>query len=259
MKRIFALLVLLLPHAAFAGAWTMPRGQTQIIAQTILSGASASYDSSASATIPTQFQKILSSADIEYGWKRWLTLVAIPEFAYARTAISHGPIKTDRDWAGALGARVRLAHTFGVLSAEFTAKSAGAYEMSVSRDGAAGRQIEARLLYGTNFMLFHRRGYIDIESGYRWIAGPRADEIPLDITLGYQINWRTKLMLQSFNIVASGDARPPYQYYRLHKIEFSTVTRLSHRLSVQSGAFISPAGQNSLREQGVCMALWLHF
>ncbi len=237
----------------------MPRGQTQIIAGTTWSTATASFNSSGAPSQPAQFQKLLTSADIEYGWNKWLTIIAIPEFAYARNARPGGIVETNRDWAGAGGVRVRLEHAIGVLSAEFTAKSAGAYEMSVSHDGAAGRQIEARLLYGTNFMLFHRRGYIDIESGYRWIAGPRADEIPLDLTLGYQLNWRTKLMLQSFNIVASGNARPPYEYYRLHKIEFSTVTRLSHRLSIQSGAFISPAGLNSLEEQGVSMAIWLHF
>jgi hypothetical protein len=258
VKRALALLLLLLPQTAYAGAWTMPRRHMQIIVQSTWSDAKAGFDSTSSASLPLQFEKLLTDADIEYGWTNWLTLIARPEFAHART-VSYGRVKSNDDWAAAGGVRLRLMHGFGVLSAEFVAKSAGAYAMSVSRDGAAGRQLESRLLYGTNFRLFHRNGYIDVESGYRWIAGPRADEIPLDLTIGYRLNWRTWLMLQSFNIVAMGNARPPYQYYRQHKIEFSTVARFSHRLCLQSGAFVSPAGQNSLVEAGASMALWLNF
>ncbi len=237
----------------------MPRGKMQIIASSTWSGARSRFDSKGSASEPAQFEKSLTSIDIEYGWTDWLTLLADPEFAYARTLRPGGAIETDRDWAESGGVRLRLAHRFGVLSMQFSAKSAGAYAMDVSRDGAAGRQIEARLLYGTNFNLFGKRGYLDLESGYRWNAGPRADEIPLDLTLGYRIDWRTWLMFQSFNIVAMGNARPPYQYFRQHKLEFSTVTWLSQSVSIQSSAFISPAGQNSLAEQGGSVALWLRF
>lgn len=259
MRYLAAVALLLAPQAAFAGAWTMPRGDMQIIASSTWSGARSSFDSKGAATEPAQFEKSLSSIDIEYGWNNWLTLLADPEYAYARTLRPNGRIETNRDWAESGGLRVRLMHRFGVLSAEFTAKSAGAYAMDVSRDGAAGRQLETRLLYGTNFKLFGRRGYIDLESGYRWMAGPRADEIPVDVTLGYRATWRTWLMFQSFNIVAMGNARPPYEYYRQHKLEFSTVTWLSQTVSIQSAAFISPAGQNSLAEQGGSVAVWLRF
>ena len=258
MRRILALLVLLVPHAAFAGAWTMPRGEGQIILQSTWSRAYASYDSKGAASVPTLFEKSLSDIYAEYGWNNWLTLIADPEFAHARTEI-YGRVKIDNDWAGAGGVRIRLLRNVGVLSAEFTAKSAGAYAMTVSRDGAPGRQLETRLLYGTNFHFFHRPGYIDIESGYRWIAGPRADEIPVDVTLGYRVDWRTWLMFQSFNIVAMGNARPPYEYYRQHKFEFSTVARFGPKVYIQSGAFISPAGQNALVEKGASVAIWLHF
>lgn len=259
MKRALLLLLLLAPQSAFAGAWTMPRGKMQIIASTTWSAAKSSFDSSGSASVPAQFEKSLTSIDLEYGWNDWLTLIADPEYAYARTLRISGRVETDHDWAESGGVRIRLAHSFGVLSAEFTAKSAGAYAMDVARDGAAGRQLETRLLYGTNFNLFGKRGYIDLECGYRWIAGPRADEIPVDVTVGYRANWRTWLMFQSFNIIAMDNARPPYEYYRQHKLEFSTVTWLSRTVSIQSSAFISPAGQNSLAEQGGSVAVWLRF
>jgi hypothetical protein len=67
------------------------------------------------------------------------------------------------------------------------------------------------------------------------------------------------VMLQNFNVVSGGDAVPPYTYFRTHKIELSLVRSVSARWSVQLGGFLSPAGQNSLVEQGVSLALWRHF
>jgi hypothetical protein len=66
-------------------------------------------------------------------------------------------------------------------------------------------------------------------------------------------------MLQNFNIISGGDARPPYGYFRTHKLELSLVRRPSERWALQLGGFISPAGQNSLVEQGVSLSLWTQF
>jgi hypothetical protein len=66
-------------------------------------------------------------------------------------------------------------------------------------------------------------------------------------------------MLQSFNIIAGGDARAPYTYYRSHKIALSVVTPIWGGFSVQSGSFLSPAGQNALAEHGLFVALWVKF
>ncbi len=84
----------------------------------------------------------------------------------------------------------------------------------------------------------------------RWIAHPRPNETPIDLTAGLWLTKGTMLMAQSFNIVSAGDARPPYAFYRSHKIELSIVERLSRHWLLQSGVFFSPAGQNALVEKG---------
>ncbi len=66
----------------------------------------------------------------------------------------------------------------------------------------------------------------------------------------------TLVMVQSFNIVSGGDAIAPYTYYRTHKFELSVVEKLTDVWSLQSGAFISPGGQNALDERGFSFALW---
>ncbi len=140
-----------------------------------------------------------------------------------------------------------------------TAKSAGAFNTTVSAGGSPGRQIELRFLYGTNFVLFGHDGFFDAEIAQRWIAGSRADEVPIDLTLGLRISKRTRVLVQSFNIVAEGNARPPFGFYRSHKLSLSLVTDVRPGLSVESGAYFSPAGQNALVERGFSSGLWLRF
>lgn len=259
MRRFVFAAMLLLPAPAQAGAWTLSEDHVQIITQETWSTAIASFDDTGTASIPAGYEKWLTSIDAEYGWNDWLTLIAAPEFAHARTLDPSGAVITANDFAAAAGARVRLYNDFGVVSAELTAKSAGAFAMSVSRGRAAGQEIEIRGLYGTNFTFFHRDGYADVEAGYRWIAGPRADEIPIDISVGMQITKKDSILIQSFNIITANNARPPYTYYRSHKLQISSIRRISDHVSLQSGAFVSPAGQNALLERGINVALWVNF
>jgi hypothetical protein len=155
--------------------------------------------------------------------------------------------------------RYRLLDTFGILSAQTTYKSAGAFDMSVSANHDSGSEIELRLLYGLNFRLFGRDAYFDAEIAQRWITGTRPDETPIDLTIG--LHWSDKLtiMAQSFNIIAAGNGDPPYGYYRSHKLELAMVQRLWKGVYLESGAYFSPTGQNSLVERGTDAWIWVYF
>ncbi len=122
--------------------------------------------------------------------------------------------------------------------------------------GAAGTA-ELRVLYGTGFKLFGRDGFADVEAAQRFISKPLPDQTVLDATAGLWLGEKTMVMAQSFNTISGGDAGPPYTYFRSHKIELSVVRRIGARWSVQLGGYISPAGQNSLVEQGISLSLWL--
>jgi protein XagA len=262
MRRIVAALLfvcLIGASRAEAGAWTQSEGATQIITDVTYSSASESFSSSGVADKPVAFSKLWSSIWAEYGWNNDLTLILSPEFASARTANGTAPASRASDFAYGAGIRYRITNLIGVLSLQATVKTAGAFDMSVAVDDKSGEQGELRLLYGTNFTLFHRQGYFDAEVAERWIAGARPNETPVDLTLGYHVLHDGCLMLQSFNVISGGDARPPYTYYRSHKMELSWVTELRHGISIQSGSFFSPTGRNALDEKGVSLALWLKF
>jgi len=256
---LFAWLTVCATARAEAGAWTQAEGATQIIAGATYSGASTSYGSSGVADKPVAFSKLWSSIWAEYGWSDDLTLIVSPEFASARTGSETSPAMRASDFAYGAGVRYRLFDSFGVLSLQAMVKSAGAFDMSVAVDDKSGEQGELRLLYGTNFSLFDRQGFFDAEIAERWIAGARPNETPLDLTLGYHVFHNDLVLIQSFNIVSGGDARPPYTYYRSHKLELSWVTDLGHGICIQTGSYISPAGQNALDEKGAQVSLWLSF
>lgn len=252
-------LVLFISNPACAGAWTQPEGGTQLITSVTYSRATFGFDRAGRADAPLRYEKVLVQLHAEYGWNDWLTLIAAPEYAHARLAAPPRAPTIANDAAFEGGVRVRLLKEIGVLSAELTAKTAGAFDMTVSADGAPGRQLELRLLYGTNFTLFDHPGFFDAELGQRWIAGARADETPFDLTLGWRVTKRIRVLLQSFNVIAQGNASPPYGYYRSHKLALSVVTDIRPGVCLQSGGYVSPAGQNALGEQGVTVSLWVHF
>lgn len=259
MRVIAFLVMLLLPGVAHAGAWTLPANSWQVISMSTVSDASRSYDAHAHPTGPVSFRKTFASLYTEYGWNDWLTLVAVPEYAEAISAAPGRLTQKARNFAISGGARVRLFEGAGVLSIEAIARSAGAFELDTSFRQKPGEDFELRALYGTHFELFGREGCLDIKIAQRWATGGRPDGTPVDLSAMYDIGWKSQVLLQSFNVISEGSGDPPFDYYRYHKLALSVVRPVWGKNSLQIGAFISPAGQNALREQGVFLAVWTKF
>lgn len=254
-----AFIVLLAATRASAGAWTLPQGDAQIIANATWSEATEGFGDSAKPDTPLSYAKLWTSITAEYGLTDDLTLNLEGDYAHAQTGNGVTSVQHAADFAYGGGLRYRIFDSFGILSAQATYKSAGAFDLSVSANDVGGKQADFRLLWGTNFKLFNRDGFFDAEAGERWLSGARPNETPIDLTVGIHVNAHNMVMLQNFNIIAGGDARPPFGYYRVHKIALSWVTGPWHGLSLQTGAFVSPAGQNSLVETGAFAAIWADF
>src|SRR6202789_1788822 len=144
MRRLLiAIVVAGLSHPALAGAWTQNEGTTQIILGSTYSVADESF--SASGLKPVSFAKLWNSIWAEYGWSDDLTLIASPEYAWARTQSPTQPRMQASDFAFGGGLRYLLTDSFGELSVQATVKSAGAFDMSVAVDHQAGEEAELRL------------------------------------------------------------------------------------------------------------------
>jgi hypothetical protein len=264
MKHALALLALLVCfREARAGAWTEPQDHWQVIGGFIVSNADRGYDAHGHGRMPVTFERLLLQTDADYGWRDYLTLFGRTETAIAHYRDAVTPPISAVDNALEAGARLRLLDDddYGILSVEGSLRTAGAFNFAVSASSlASGRSANFRLLYGINFKWREMNGFVDFEAGESFLSRPRPNETPLDLTVGLWIDTDTMVMLQSFNLIgAGGGGGWSYPYFRSHKIEASLVRKLSERYSVQAGAFFSPAGQNALVEQGLCLSLWANF
>lgn len=250
-------LLVMAPGRAHAGAWTLGRQHWQVISGGIASDANAGFNTGGRADVPLHFEKEALQSSTEYGLLDSVTVFLNTETVMARSRAPGTLPVSALDNALEGGVRVRLFRSMGVFSLQFSYKTAGAFNFSVSANAdAGGRGAEMRALYGTNFQMLGCDGFLDVEAGERFLSAPRPSETPLDMTLGLHLTGRTMVMLQNFNIIGGGNGRPPYSYFRSHKIELSLVRRMSRHFWMQLGGFVSPFGQNALRERGVVLALW---
>lgn len=254
-----AAILFLTSEMAHAGAWTLPKGTTQIISMSTISAATRGYDAAGSAKEPVSFHKSFVSLYAEYGWNDWLTLIAIPEYADATYSSPSRLTEKARDFAIGAGARVRIFNDWGALSLEALARSAGAFELDTSFRQKPGEDFEVRTLYATHFDLFGRDGCVDLQIAQRWTTGGRPDETPVDLSLMYDIGWKSQVLVQTFNVISEGSGQPPFGHYRYHKLALSLVRPIWGNNSLQLGVFTSPAGQNALKEQGAFVSIWTKF
>jgi hypothetical protein len=250
------LTVVLTGGNCFAGAWTLEKHHWQTFNATTLSTARAIFGSRARGSRAVKFRKILAQNTFEYGLNDKVTLFATP--AYVSVLSGPLPGKATRATGSSLevGARILLFGRMGKLSLQSSYKAAGPFDLSDSSNQSAARQVEVRLLYGTSFKFGGDDGFFDFQAAQRWISRGRPDESVFDVTAGLWLRKDTMVMAQSFNVISSGNARPPFAYYRSHKVELSLVERISRHWSLQLGGYLSPAGQNALVEKGLSLVLW---
>jgi protein XagA len=253
-----AILAVMLTEAAGAGAWTLDRGTFAVYSGTVASCATRRFDRSGTTGGSVVFNKLLIQNWMEYGLTDAVTLYVAPEYVFAEAGTTDTSVGRMRSSSVEAGARILLLSRIGMLSLQASAKSAGAFDMSVSASGDAGRQMEVRLQYGRSFKLFGRDAFLDVQAAERWITHPRPNEMAVDASAGFWLAKNDLLLLQSFNVVGDGSGRPPYGYYRQHKLQVSLVQRLTPRWALQSGYFFSPAGQNIVREHGAIATIWFH-
>ena len=258
MRRVAAVVVTLLLASgpAQAGAWTLDQGKVQVFTGMTASTASRRFDNGGSASTKIIFRKLLFQNWTEVGLTDAVTLFAAPEYVMAKSGAPATGVSSVSSMSLEGGVRILLLSRIGMLSVQGSAKSAGAFDMSTSSSGESGRQFEARLLYGRSFKLLGNDGFFDLAAAERWIARPRPDEFAFDATTGWWLTPDYLVLIQSFNVMTAGGVKPPYEPYRLHKLQFSLVSPVTKRWSIQSGYFFSIAGRNIVKETGVVTTFW---
>ena len=243
---------------AFAGAWTLPKGEGLAIATAQASRASDGFGAERkSGAIPT-FRKAEIQILAEYGVSDRFTLRGRTE---ARDVRQDGAERETGLGFSEIGARVRLLAKDALLvSAEGNVRLAQVPEIvDPTLQGVLEAEYEARLLAGYGFTLANRQAFLNGEAAYRARGGERPDEIRVDATFGYRPIPKLLVLTQTFSTISLGEDVSGNEGYDYHKLQLSAVRDLTARTAVQLGGFSTVAGRNALQENGLLTALWVRF
>ncbi|MBO0904466.1 hypothetical protein [Jiella sonneratiae] len=242
------------PQAARAGAWTLPAGRGEVIATGIWSRADAAFAAGA-GSLPSDFGKGAASLFVQHGWTDRLTVFSKIEVARESDGVSGYERSGVSELLG--GARLRLFKHGGFVAA---AELAGGFAPGDGPLLAAARTtLEPRVAAGYGFELAGLPGFVDAEAAYRLrTGGDASDELRLDVTAGLRA-WRRWLFLARSNstlAVSGTGAAAPYAY---HKLQGSVVFDVADRWSIEAGLFTTIAGSNAPKERGLVTALWYRY
>jgi protein XagA len=242
----------------FAGAWTQPQGQGQIIFASTASMASKRFNRSGRLLPTARFQKSDSTLTVDYGLTPDVTLIAGSGFQRSVFAVEDGTAQSV-SIQGTGGVRFRLWHNdFTVVSIQASAHAGGERMLpAYLRKSGTPAEAEVRLGIGHSFTVMTLPAFGELQAGYRWRGGGAADELRLDATLGARPIPSILFMIQSFNTITTGtDRRFTIGKTRQHKVQLSAVYDATENWSVQIGVFTSLKGRETLKEQGALLALW---
>ena len=245
-------------EAAWGGAWLMPPGDGQVIADTFFSDSTRAFDASGHLIPVPSYRKFEVGTYIEYDLTNWLTLVASPSY----DRIQNPPPGQSYNGPGEseIAARVGLYRTdTSVLSFQAGLRSPG-FSFADSLGPFAVRRaasLDLRGLAGRNVVVAGMEGFVDVQGAYRFYAAGQPGEWRIDLTMGLRPFPKVLVLLQSFTSIVNGSLQ--FGHVSWTKLQPSLVYDIAPQWSVQIGGFITVAGINAGRELGPTAGVWYRF
>lgn len=252
-------------HAPYvrAGAFLQPQGRGQVIITGRFERSDRYFDNLGRLRPVRDYRKFELQAWSEYGLNDAVTLIFAPSFSDMRTSVPPTPVHREMSVRN-IYARVEAGARFRLFRSE---DSAASIQVTAGLGGKAGggasfglrqegNELDIRLLYGRNFEIANRRGFVDLQGGFRLRSGA-ADEWRVDITTGLHLRERWMLLLQSFNLLAGRYGT--FQAKRSSKLQASLVYRIDRNWSLQAYVFTTIAARNARRDSGMIAAAWRSF
>ena len=245
-------------EAAWGGAWLMPPGEGQIIADTSFSDSTRAFDANGHLIPVPSYRKFELGTYLEYGLTNWLTVVASPSY----DRIQNPPPGQSYNGLGQseIAARVGLYRTdTSVLSLQAGLRSPGAsFANSLGPfEVRRAASLDIRGMAGRNVVVAGMEGFVEAQAGYRFYAAGQPGEWRIDLTMGLRPFPSVLVMLQSFTSIVDGSLQ--FGHVSWTKLQPSLVYDIAPNWSVQIGGFITVAGINAGRELGPTAGIWYRF
>ena len=244
------------PSSAWAGAWTLDPGKSQIISSVIIDRADSQFGPDLDRDMSPNFTKFETGLYSEYGLLPNLTVIG--QFAYQTVSFNNGVEQTNFDGFG----NISLGFRYGLYTSDKQVASVEVHGIVNGGgedipDGDFGRgnvSVEFRGLYGRNIKLGSKNGFLDAQFAVR----PRLNNDPLewraDLGAGVQLSDKILVLGQGFYTQNNGTDRNPFDPVlptKSIKAQVSAVYWLRSKYGVQIGAFKSLWGENIVDEEAL--------
>ena len=246
--------------SASAGAWTPDAGHGEVIVTTFFEQASVAYNQAGEFTPTPLYRSAQATAYVAYGVTDWLAAIVRPG---VQSSSLGAPAHQSYTGLGdsEIAAQARLwrdeSTVISVLAGVRAPTTGGATNSGLQGPNQPGYDV--RLLLGHNLDLDGRSGFVDFSAGYRLVGGAAPNEGHFDATLGLYVTPELLVLAQSFNTISGASSTPNNPQWAQAKAQLSLVYRLNAEWRVQGGGFVTLAGQNAYRENGLLLALWRQF
>jgi protein XagA len=237
--------------AASAGAWPMPKGETQLIFKYEHQEADEAFGvGEVEVPVPPRSDDSLTLW-MERGLTSSLTFQGKASWGQGEDgALSYdgrGPIE--------LGLRqVVFRRKRAIVSVYAGAALAGeGRNAGYALPGQGKGDLELRVLMGNNRRLFGREVFEEVQAARLWRRG-LPDELRLDSTVGLHLSRRWMVLAQTYSGMAEAEPVRPWWF----KAEASLVRRAGP-WSLQAGWRQTLAGRDTPKEGGPVLAVWRRF
>lgn len=249
------------PTMAWAGAWTLDEGKSQLIVTGAFSQAVNDFDASRGLTATPRYSKFELQGLVEYGLSPRFTMMVSPSLQYIDVA---APTNASRGGFGytEFGGRYRFMQgNDWVFSGQALLREPGTDQArNPAAIGYTDPELDMRALFGKSFSVSGLPAYVDFQVAQRFRFGDSPDEFRFDATFGLYVAPKWLLLAQSFNVFSEGAGSsvlfPAYDY---EKLQLSIIYSVTSSLALQFGGFTTFSGRNALQENGLLTGIWYKF
>lgn len=251
-------------NEAHAGAWTQPKGKTQVITTALAYTTDRRFDNNGNRTGQPDYTKYELNPYVEHGLLDGTTIGAsfffnrLDDSARTNTGIGDTEVFVrQRVWQGE--------RTSVVIQPMVKIPSPMSSDTRTPALGSRSADVGLSTIGGLSFDAFGNTHFAEAELGYRYRFGQPNDQILANATLGMRVTDEIIIMPQVFQTIrvdtnpAVGFTQSPRDDYTLTKVQLSGVYQFNEQNAVQLGVFNHVAGKNSGAGGGALLSYWTSF